>query len=161
MTLSEYRDKILSDIEASIQALEKQYADVETNYNEQRRLMREAREEGDLIENAAYTTASEEVARLEAMKVSIYNRLQGMRTVSMTPHTSGFISVGSMVRLVSTSGDIDKSFLVVNEDVAESIKGRVSCTSPVGLKLIGKSVGDDIVVSTQAKTIHYRVMEVL
>lgn len=161
MTLSEHREKILSEIEASIRDLEKQYEDVEINYNEQRRLMREAREEGDLMENAAYTTASEEVARLEAMKVSLYNRLQGMRTVSMTPCTSGFISVGSMVRLVSAEPKIDKSFLVVNEDVAESIKGRVSYTSPVGRKLIGKSAGDDIVISTQAKTIHYRIVEVL
>lgn len=161
MTLEETRAKILSEIEESIRELERQYAEIEVNYDEQRKLMREAREEGDLSENAAYTAASEEVARLEAMKVTLYNRLQGMRTMNIMPRTSGFISVGSMVRIVSTGGDIDKSFLVVNEDVADSIKGRVSCTSPVGSKIIGKSAGDDIVVSTQTKTIHYRIMEVL
>jgi transcription elongation factor GreA len=161
MDLTSYRQQILGEIEKSISDLEQQYADIEVNYDQQRRLMREAREEGDLSENAAYTTASEEVARLEAMKVTIYNRLQGMRKVNLIPTTSGYISVGSMVHLASAQGNVDKSFLLVNEDVADSTKGRVSVTSPVGEKIVGKTVGDDIVVTTQAKTIRYRIMEVL
>lgn len=161
MTLVEKRTSILGELSLDLHQVINELDEIEAELNIQRQLRDEAKSQGDLSENAAYNNACEEVARLEGRKVTTTNRRAALSNADIPYEPSGFISVGSMVKVQSTDGLIEKSFLLVTHSLGNASRDRVAIDSDVGNAIVGRQCGENFVIQTQAKTIHYRILEVL
>jgi transcription elongation factor GreA len=103
--------------------------------------IRQARELGDLSENAEYQTAREEQDRLEARISEVEHILQNSQLIKK-PKSSGEVKLGSTVEL--KAGAKSQKFQVVGTIEADPLNGKISDESPIGKALIGKKVGDKV-----------------
>ena len=104
--------------------------------------IKQARELGDLSENAEYQTAREEQDRLEA-RISEIEHILGNVQVIKKPKADGVVRLGSTVKLKSAKGEI-KQFQIVGTMEADPLNGRVSDESPIGKALLDKKIGDSV-----------------
>ena len=112
--------------------------------------IKQARELGDLSENAEYQTAREEQDRLETRISEVEHILQSMKIIKM-PKKDGQVRLGSSVKLKNTGGKA-KEFQVVGTIEADPLKGKISDESPIGKVLMGKKVGDKVIIHNSADT---------
>lgn len=104
--------------------------------------IKQARELGDLSENAEYQTARAEQERLEARIAEIEHVLSSV-TIIRRPKVNGSVKLGSSVKLKGQDGKT-KEFQIVGTMEADPLAGKVSDESPIGKVLIGKKVGDTV-----------------
>jgi transcription elongation factor GreA len=116
-----------------------------------------ARELGDLAENAEYQSARAEQERNEARISDIENILQNVEIIKK-PRPGGKVQLGSHVKLKSDGKT--KEFQVVGTVEADPLSGKISDESPIGVALLGKSVGEKVDLVTPADTITYKVIEI-
>jgi transcription elongation factor GreA len=118
--------------------------------------VKNARELGDLRENADYEAARNEQSFLEGRIIEIEQRLRTAVVIKAT--TGDAISMGSTVgyEIDGASGELT----IVGSAESDPSAGKVSAVSPVGKALVGHRQGDDVVVATPAAEIHYRIVEV-
>jgi transcription elongation factor GreA len=116
-----------------------------------------AKELGDLKENADYTSAREEQSFLEGRIASIEATLRDA-TVIEAPigEAAARVMIGSTVDVEDDDGTVS-SFGIVGSTEADPAAGRISNVSPVGRALLGRSVGDLIVVTTPRGEVRYRI----
>ncbi len=158
MALERERMEIMGKIQKDIYKDEKELEDIEkVKLPELNKKLAAARGEGDFSENAEYQNALNEIERLSVSKVILTNRVASLMKMNLNPRFSGYISLGSMVRLESLDKQIRKTFLLVPHDLSNALEGRVSIDSPVGKQLIGKRVGDTIFVVTPSDNIIYTI----
>ena len=117
--------------------------------------IKEAREQGDLSENAEYDAAKDEQRDIEARIEEIEKILKNADEVDV-----GKINVGCTVKVYDEEFEEEIEFMIVGSSEANSLEGKISNESPVGKALIGRSVGDEVSVETQAGTIAYKVLEI-
>ena len=118
--------------------------------------IKEAREQGDLSENAEYDAAKDEQRDIEARIEQIEKILKNAEVVVDLDK----ISVGCVVKVLDVEYDEEEEFKLVGSSEANSLNGKISNESPVGKALIGARVGDTIKVETQAGEIEYKVLEI-
>ena len=109
--------------------------------------IKEAREQGDLSENAEYDAAKDEQRDIEARIEELEKILKNAEVVVEDEVDLEKINIGCRVRILGSTE-------------ANSLKGKISNESPVGKALIGAKVGDIVEVETQAGTITYKVLEI-
>ncbi|OGL37392.1 hypothetical protein A3E49_03790 [Candidatus Saccharibacteria bacterium RIFCSPHIGHO2_12_FULL_49_19] len=119
--------------------------------------IRQARELGDLSENAEYQTAREEQDRLEARITEVEHILQNAQVIKK-PRGDNKIQLGSTVKLKSAGG-INKQFQVVGTMEADPLNGKISDESPIGKALIGKKEGDKVVLKNSPDTT-YKIISI-
>ena len=122
--------------------------------------IKEAREQGDLSENAEYDAAKDEQRDIEARIEQIEKILKNAEVVVEDEVDLDKISVGCVVKVLDVEFDEEEEFKLVGSSEATSLNGQISNESPVGKALIGARVGDTIQVETQAGTIEYKVLEI-
>ena len=122
--------------------------------------IKEAREQGDLSENAEYDAAKDEQRDIEARIEQIEKILKNAEVVVEDEVDLDKISVGCVVKVLDVEFDEEEEFKLVGSSEANSLNGNISNESPVGKALIGARVGDTIQVETQAGTIEYKVLEI-
>ena len=122
--------------------------------------IKEAREQGDLSENAEYDAAKDEQRDIEARIEQIEKILKNAEVVVEDAVDLDKISVGCVVKVLDVEFDEEEEFKLVGSSEANSLNGKISNESPVGKALIGARVGDTIQVETQAGTIEYKVLEI-
>ena len=122
--------------------------------------IKEAREQGDLSENAEYDAAKDEQRDVEARIEQIEKILKNAEVVVEDEVDLDKISVGCMVKVLDVEYDEEEEFKLVGSSEADSLNGKISNESPVGKALIGARVGDTIQVETQAGLIEYKVLEI-
>lgn len=122
--------------------------------------IKEAREQGDLSENAEYDAAKDEQRDIEARIEEIENILKNVEVVDEDEVDLDKISVGCRVKVYDIEFDEEMEFSLVGSSEANSLKGKISNESPVGKALIGAKVGDVVEVETQAGLIQYKVLEI-
>ena len=122
--------------------------------------IKEAREQGDLSENAEYDAAKDEQRDIEARIEQIEKILKNAEVVVEDEVALDKISVGCVVKVLDVEFDEEEEFKLVGSSEANSLNGKISNESPVGKALIGARVGDTIQVETQAGTIEYKVLEI-
>ena len=122
--------------------------------------IKEAREQGDLSENAEYDAAKDEQRDIEARIEEIEKILKNAEVVVEDEVDLDKISVGCKVRVHDFEFDEDIELKLVGSTEANSLEGKISNESPVGKALIGARVGDTIKVETQAGEIEYKVLEI-
>ena len=121
----------------------------------------EARELGDLKENAEYHAAREEQGMVEARVRDIEGRLQNAVIIDVTTieHT-GKVIFGTTVEIANVDTDESVTYQIVGEDEADIKQGKISVGSPIARALIGKNEGDVVAVQTPSGLIEYEIVEV-
>ena len=144
---------------AGLKALEEELHDLKVvKRKEVAGKIKEAREQGDLSENAEYDAAKDEQRDIEARIEEIEKILKNAEVVVEDEVDLGKINVGCTVRLYDVEFDEEMEFKIVGSSEANSLQGKISNESPVGKALMGRKVGDSVEVETQAGTIQYRVL---
>ncbi len=122
--------------------------------------IREAREQGDLSENAEYDAAKDEQRDIEARIEEIEKILKNAEVVVEDDVNLDHINIGCGVRIYDMEFEEELEYKIVGSTEANSLKGKISNESPVGKALLGKKVGDIVTVETQAGDISYKVLEI-
>ena len=122
--------------------------------------IKEAREQGDLSENAEYDAAKDEQRDIEARIEDIEKILKNAEVVVEEEVELDKISVGCTVRILDCEFDEELEYKIVGSTEANSLKGKISNESPVGRALIGAMVGDTVKVETQGGDFEYKVLEI-
>ncbi|MGE6373907.1 transcription elongation factor GreA [Stutzerimonas stutzeri] len=121
----------------------------------------EARELGDLKENAEYHAAREQQGMVEARIRDIEGRLQNAQVIdiaSIAP--TGKVIFGTTVDIVNVETDEQVTYQIVGDDEADIKQGKLSVSSPIARALIGKEEGDVVAVKTPSGLIEYEIVEV-
>ncbi len=119
--------------------------------------IKNARELGDLTENAEYQSARAEQDRNESRISEIENILLNVEIIKK-PRGDSKVQLGSSVKL---KGDGKaKEFQVVGTVEADPLNGKISDESPIGQALLGKKVGDKVDIVTPADTTTYKVVDI-
>lgn len=123
--------------------------------------IKEAREEGDLSENAGYDAARERQGMLEAKIDFIESRMPKFNVIDVNTLRSNKVIFGATVKLVDLDTDQEKVFLLVGPDETSFVKSKnaISVFSPVGKALLGKEVGDDASVDAPKGIIQYEILD--
>lgn len=122
--------------------------------------IKEAREQGDLSENAEYDAAKDEQRDIEARIDELEQILKNAEVVVEDEVDSDKINIGCTVVVYDEEYDEEMEFKIVGSTEANSLQGKISNESPVGKALIGREVGDKVVVETQAGDITYKVLKI-
>ena len=122
--------------------------------------IKEAREQGDLSENAEYDAAKDEQRDIEARIEEIEKILKDADVVDEEEVDLDKISVGCSVLLYDEEFEEEVEYKIVGSTEANSLSGKISNESPLGKALLGKAVGDAIVVEAQAGTMEYKVLKI-
>ncbi|MGB5326105.1 MAG: transcription elongation factor GreA [Pseudomonadales bacterium] len=118
----------------------------------------EAREHGDLKENAEYHAAREQQSFCEGRIKEIEGKLADSQVIDISkiPY-SGKVIFGVTVTVINTDGDQEITYTIVGEDEADVKQGKISVTSPIARALIGKHEGDCVEVNTPGGLIEYEI----
>ena len=122
--------------------------------------IKEAREQGDLSENAEYDAAKDEQRDIEARIEEIEKILKNAEVVVEDEVDFDKINIGCSVLVYDKEFDEEIQFKIVGSTEANSLQGKISNESPVGQALLGKKVGDEIQVETQAGVMEYKVLKI-
>ncbi len=122
--------------------------------------IKEAREQGDLSENAEYDAAKDEQRDIEARIEELEKILKNVEVVVEDEIDLDKINVGCRVKVYDVEYDEEMEFAIVGSTEANSLENKISNESPVGKALLGKKVGDTVKVETQAGEIEYKVLEI-
>ncbi len=144
-----------------LQRLEKELSDLKlVKRKEVAQKIKEAREQGDLSENAEYDAAKDEQRDIEARIEEIEKILKNAEVVVEDEVDLDKINVGCKVKLYDCEFDEELEYRIVGSTEANSLQGKISNESPVGRALIGARVGDTVQVETQAGVLEYKVLEI-
>ena len=122
--------------------------------------LKEAREQGDLSENAEYDAAKDEQRDIEARIEELEGILKNAEVVVEDEVDFDKINVGCTVKAYDITFDEEIEFKLVGSTEANSLEGKISNESPVGQALMGKKVNDVVDVETQAGVIQYKVLDI-
>ena len=127
--------------------------------------IKEAREQGDLSENAEYDAAKDEqrdieLRDIEARIEELEKILKNAEVVVEDDVDLDTINIGCTVDVYDKEFEEEIVFQLVGSTEANSLEGKISNESPVGKALIGKKVGDVVAVETQAGVIEYEVLKI-
>ena len=123
------------------------------------RAIAEAREHGDLSENAEYHAAREKQGFIEG-RVKELEGIVGLADVYDPATLSGTIKFGATVKIVDEDTDEEKTYQIVGEPEADIEAGRLNIKSPIARALIGKDVGDSVEVRTPGGEKGYEVLSI-
>ena len=120
--------------------------------------LKEAREQGDLSENAEYDAAKDEQRDIAARIEVIEKILKNAEVIDDSDVDTNKISIGCTVKLKDLEFDEEIEYKIVGSSEANSLKGKISNESPVGKALIGAKKGQTVSVETQAGIFKYKVL---
>lgn len=120
-----------------------------------------ALEQGDLRENAEYQYAKEEQGFIEGRILEIENKLAVAQVIDVKSiPRSGKVMFGTTVKLVNLDNDEESHYQIVGDDEANIKVNKISIYSPVARALVGKVVGDAVVVKTPNGEVEYEICSV-
>ncbi|QGY39271.1 transcription elongation factor GreA [Pseudodesulfovibrio cashew] len=122
--------------------------------------IKEAREEGDLSENAGYDAARERQGMLEARITYINSRMPLFDVFDLDNLKGDQATFGATVVVEDIDTEETRKFLLLGPDDADHKKGSISVLSPMGLALLGKEEGDEVVVDAPRGKIEYEIVSV-
>lgn len=120
----------------------------------------EARDLGDLKENAEYHAAKERQSIIEGRILDLQSKLARARVVDSSTMQSDKIVFGANVTVYDEQKDITLKFQIVGEDEAMTSENKISYSSPLGKALIGKEVGDEAIVKAPKGDLVYEVQDI-
>jgi transcription elongation factor GreA len=124
------------------------------------RAIAEAREHGDLAENAEYHSARDRQSFIEGRLAEIEDKIARAEVIDVSKLSGSIIKFGAKVTLADEETDEEQTFQIVGEDEADISQGRLSVTSPLARALIGKQTGESVEVATPRGAKSYEVVTV-
>ena len=122
--------------------------------------IKEAREQGDLSENAEYDAAKDEQRDIEARIEELEAILKNAEVVVEDEAYTEKINVGCKVLVLDEEFDEEVEFKIVGSTEANSLQGKISNESPLGKALIGSKVGDSISVEAPVGMMTYKILKI-
>ncbi|MBD1390689.1 transcription elongation factor GreA [Neiella sp. HB171785] len=121
----------------------------------------EAREHGDLKENAEYHAAREQQGFCEGRIQEIEAKLSNAQIIDVSKmEATGKVIFGATVVLLNIDTDAEVTYRIVGDDEADLKKNLISINSPIARGLIGKSEGDEVTVKTPGGDVEFEILEV-
>ena len=120
----------------------------------------EARDKGDLSENAEYDAAKEAQGLLEMKIAKMEEVVANARIIDESQLDTSKVLVLSTVKIKNQANGMEMKYTLVAESEANLKTGKISVTSPIGKGLLGKSVGDIAVVQVPNGTINFEILEI-
>ena len=124
------------------------------------RAIAEAREHGDLSENAEYHAARERQSFIEGRVAELEDKIARAEVIDVTTLDGSTVKFGATVTLVDEDTDAETAYQLVGETEADVKNGRLAITAPLARALIGKEVGDSVEVMTPAGSKAYEILKV-
>ncbi len=122
----------------------------------------EAREHGDLKENAEYHAAREQQGFVEGRIQDIEGKLSNAQIIDVSKMTNeGKVIFGATVELLNLETDETVTYQIVGDDESDIKKNKISVNSPIARALIGKSEGDEVLVRAPGGEVEYEISEVV
>ena len=121
----------------------------------------EAREHGDLRENAEYKAAKERQQFIDTRMAELEHKLGDAHVIEVVPGPSETVVFGATVRLLELESDEEKSYTLIGQEEADLKNGSISVQSPIGRALISHQVGDIVQVHRPAGMIEYEIKEIV
>lgn len=141
--------------------LEEEIQDLKINRRKEvAQKIKEAREQGDLSENAEYDAAKDEQRDIEARIEEIEKILKNAEVVVEDDVDVDVVNIGCKVRILDLEFDDELTYKIVGSTEANSLKGKISNESPVGQALLGAKVDDVVDVETHSGVIQYKILEI-
>ena len=122
--------------------------------------IKEAREQGDLSENAEYDAAKDEQRDIEARIEELEKILKNAEVVVEDEVDLDKINIGCQVKILDIEYSEELDYKIVGSTEANSLDGKISNESPVGRALLGKKAGETVDVETQAGVIQYKILDI-
>ena len=119
-----------------------------------------ARGFGDLSENSEYDEAKNEQGKLYSRIAEVENILENCVVIEEEIHDGKTVRLGSKLKVLDVEFNEELDYEVVGSQEADPMNGRISEDSPFGRALLGKSVGEDVVVEAPAGALHYKVLSI-
>ena len=146
---------------AGLRALEDELFDLKVyKRKEVAQKIKEAREQGDLSENAEYDAAKDEQRDIEARIEELEKLLNNVEVVGQDEVDADTVGIGSRVKLYDVEMDEEVEYTIVGSTEADALNGKISNESPVGAALIGSKVGETIVVETISGDLEFKILEI-
>jgi len=120
----------------------------------------EAREHGDLSENAEYTAARERQSFIEGRVMELEDKISRAEVIDPTKLSGDTVKFGATVTLADEDTDEESTYQIVGQDESDIKGGFISITSPLARALIGKHVGDTVEVTTPGGSKSYEVISI-
>lgn len=144
-----------------LKRLEDELSDLKVN---QRRdiaeKIKEAREHGDLSENAEYDAARDEQRRIEARIDELEETLKNVEVVDEDDIKGDRVGVGCEVKIVNTATKQEFTYKLVGSSEANFLKHKISNESPLGSELMGKKTNQKVVVKAPAGDVTYKILSI-
>ncbi len=122
--------------------------------------IKEAREQGDLSENAEYDAAKDEQRDIEARIDQLESLLRNAEVILEEEVDLGVVNVGCAVKLHDVEYDEEITYSIVGTSEANSLGGKISNESPVGKALLNRRIGDMVDIETPAGFVQYKVLDI-
>lgn len=119
-----------------------------------------AREHGDLSENAEYHAAKEKQSFIETRVLELEDKISRAQVIDVSKLSGTVVKFGATITLVDTDTDEEVVYQIVGVDESDVKAGRLSVSSPVARAMIGKTVGDEIEVTTPGGHKSYEILKV-
>ena len=120
----------------------------------------EARDKGDLSENAEYDAAKEAQGMLEMKIARLEETLSGARIIDESQLDVSKVLVLSKVRIKNLSNNMEMDYTLVAESEADLKTGKISVTSPIGKGLLGKAIGEIAEVTVPNGTLKFEILSI-
>ena len=122
--------------------------------------IKDAREEGDLKENAGYEAARERQSMLEARIGYLESRMAQLNIIDLDTLNGSKAIFGATVTVENVETGEQKTFTLLGPDEADYASGSISVHSPIGSALLGKEVGDEIIVEAPRGRMGYEIVDI-
>ena len=120
----------------------------------------EARDKGDLSENAEYDAAKEAQGMLELRIAKLEETLASARVVDASQLDNSKVLILTTVRIRNQQNGKEVTYTLVAQNEANIAQGKISVDSPIGKGLLGKSVGEVAEIKVPSGTMHFEVLEI-
>ena len=119
--------------------------------------IRQAKEFGDISENAEYEDAKQEQAFVEGRILRLEGMVRNARIIDESDYTGDDVHLGSTVKVKELKSGVVSEFTIVGSTESDPLNSRLSNESPVGQALIGRKKGDTVDVTTPRGTVQYKI----
>jgi len=120
----------------------------------------EAREKGDLSENAEYDAARDAQGLLEVKIANLKNKIANAKVIDESKLNTDRIGLLSKVKVMNLSAKREMTFTIVGETEADFSQGKLAATTPIGKALIGHSIGDVVAAKVPSGVIEFKVLDI-
>lgn len=144
-----------------LRQLEEELHDLKVNQRKNvAQKIKEAREQGDLSENAEYDAAKDEQRDIESRIEEIDKILKNAEVVVEDEVDVNVINIGCRIKILDMEYDEELDYKLVGSTEANSLRGKISNESPLGRALIGAKVGDVVDVDTHSGIMQYKILKI-